>query len=122
MSKKSSITGTIEAWESGALGKSEAHVRKATTEVSQQIDDALGLQAISIRLPKATIELYKNLAKVHGVGYQPLMRDAIVRWPEGELKKLLAGAIETQRVRPTKRVSKSSVEIPNGEPTIKKAA
>ena len=84
MSKKSSIEGTAEAWESGALGRSDAHARRTSADVAQQIDDALGLQAISIRLPKATIETYKNLAQIHGVGYQPLMRDAICRWAEAE--------------------------------------
>jgi len=89
MSKKPSILGTADAWESGSLGRSDAHVRKTSNEVASQIDDALGLQAISIRLPKATIETYKHLAEMHGVGYQPLMRDAICRWAESELKMML---------------------------------
>jgi hypothetical protein len=92
-----SIPGTVEAWESGALGTSEAHVRRASAKTKGEIGEALGLQAISIRLPKATIQAYKDLAEMHGVGYQPLMREAICRWPEGELKQLLAGAIESQR-------------------------
>ncbi|MDP2064617.1 MAG: hypothetical protein Q8K38_01425 [Burkholderiaceae bacterium] len=99
MSKKSGIPGTVDAWENGALGMSEAHVKQAPADMEQQIDDALGLQAISIRLPKATIQVYKNLAELHGVGYQPLMRDAIVRWADSELKQLLSGAVESQRMR-----------------------
>lgn len=94
---KATIPGTVEAWEAGELGQSADHVRKASEEVSKNIDDALGLQAISIRLPKATIETYKMLAKLHGVGYQPLMRDAICRWAEAEMKQLLASAVESQR-------------------------
>jgi hypothetical protein len=70
--------------------------------------------AISIRLPKATIEAYKNLASIHGVGYQPLMRDAIVRWADSELKQLLAGAVESQRQRAT--------AAPKGDPKAKKVA
>lgn len=98
MTKKTSIKGTAEAWETGALGRSDAHARKASQDVANQIDEALGLQAISIRLPKTTIEAYKNLAEIHGVGYQPLMRDAICRWAEAEMKSLLAGAVESQRL------------------------
>lgn len=121
MSKKSSIAGTAEAWESGALGKSDAHVREASSDIERQVDEALGLQAISIRLPKATIEVYKNLAKMHGVGYQPLMRDAICRWAEGELKMLLAGAVESQRTRAGK-TGKAHAEATHDEPPMKKAA
>lgn len=98
MTNKKSILGTTEAWESGELGESEEHVRVADESLSQSIDDSLGLQAISIRLPKSTIEAYKNLASIYNVGYQPLMRDAIVRWAESEMKILLAGAVESQRV------------------------
>ena len=121
MSKKSSIAGTAEAWETGALGRSDAHARRTSAEVADQIDDALGLQAISIRLPKATIETYKNLAQMHGVGYQPLMRDAICRWAETELKMLLMGAVEAQRV--TKKEPAKAVKAFQHEPSpLKKAA
>lgn len=122
MRKKSSIPGTVEAWESGALGKSDAHVRKTSEETASQIDEALGLQAISIRLPKATIEVYKNLAKMHGVGYQPLMRDAICRWAESELKMLLAGAVESQRTLGKKKAGKEHAEVTHDAPPMKKAA
>ena len=121
MSKKSAIPGTVKAWKNGTLGKSDAHVRKTPQEMEQQIDEALGLQAISIRLPKATIEVYKNLAKMHGVGYQPLMRDAICRWADSELKMLLAGAVESQRTRAKKKPAKEAVEVAHETP-LKKAA
>ena len=121
MSKKANIPGTAQAWEDGTLGKSDAHVRKTPQEMEQQIDEALGLQAISIRLPKATIEVYKNLAKMHGVGYQPLMRDAICRWADSELKMLLAGAVESQRTRAKKKPAKEVVEVAH-EASLKKAA
>ena len=128
---KKAIPGTIEAWEDGMLGNSEAHVRQSPTEIRQQIDDAIGMQAISLRLPKATIETYKNLAKMHGVGYQPLMRDAICRWAESELKQLLIGAIESQRILTTRKSSKPQAETVTPtvkhvealpEPPLKKAA
>lgn len=122
MSKKSNIPGTVEAWESGELGKSGAHVRKTPLETEQQIDEALGLQAISIRLPKATIEVYKNLAKMHGVGYQPLMRDAICRWADSELKMLLAGAVESQRTLAKKKPGKDHADAAHEAPPLKKAA
>ncbi len=123
MSNKTSIAGTTEAWESGALGKSAEFVRKASEQTANKIDEALGLQAISIRLPKAVIETYKMLAGMYGVGYQPLMRDALCRFAEGEMKQLLVAAVETQRQqRKTSRPSKPGVESPVSIKKLKKAA
>ncbi len=122
MSKKTSILGTAQAWESGALGRSDQHAKKAPAELDRQIDDALGLQAISIRLPKATIDTYKQLAEMHGVGYQPLMRDAICRWAESELKMLLIGAVESQREHSKKKKVEAKEVEHHDEPPMKKAA
>ncbi len=97
MANKERIQSSAEAWESGSLGRSMAHARRAPEEMERNIDDALGLQAISIRIPKAVIETYKMLAKIHGVGYQPLMRDALCRFAEAEMKQLLVAAVEVQR-------------------------
>ena len=78
------IDSTDEAWDSGALGASEAHAEFAPAGLDEQIDASLGLQAISIRLPKQLIEAYKLIAAHHGLGYQPLMRDILQRFvPEG---------------------------------------
>lgn len=73
------IASTDEAWESGALGASVNHVSTAPADMEAAIDASLGLQAISIRLPKQLIEAYKLVAAHHGVGYQPLMRDILQR-------------------------------------------
>lgn len=97
MTSEAKIPGTPEAWETGALGRDKKHTRKAPAELAAQIDEALGLQAISIRLPRAVIETYKMLAKMHGVGYQPLMRDALCRFADSETRLLLQGAAEEQR-------------------------
>lgn len=83
------IESTDEAWELGQLGTSEAHTRPAAKDLEAAIDASLGLQAISIRLPKQLIDAYKLIAAHHGVGYQPLMRDILQRFvPEG-LKEVL---------------------------------
>lgn len=115
MPKKTSIPGTIDAWESRALGASAAHVKRAAAELQAEIDEKVGLQAISIRLPKSTIDVYKALAKLHGVGYQPLMRDAICRWADAELKQMAIGAAEAQR----KQGNGGPTDAP---PPVKKAA
>jgi predicted DNA binding CopG/RHH family protein len=88
MNDAEKIEGTAEAWESGALGRDAAHAKRAPKELEQQVDDALGMQAISIRLHKELIEDFKFIAKIHGVGYQPLMRDALKRFAEAEYKRI----------------------------------
>lgn len=83
------IASTDEAWEAGQLGTNEAHAGQASKELEAAIDASLGLQAISIRLPKQLIDAYRLIAAHHGVGYQPLMRDILQRFvPEG-LKEVL---------------------------------
>lgn len=88
MSKKELIKGTAEAWESGQLGRDPKHAKKADPELQKAIDDAIGMQAISIRLPAELIQEFKIIAKFNGVGYQPLMRDALQRFADAELKKM----------------------------------
>jgi predicted DNA binding CopG/RHH family protein len=88
MDNTAKIESTVEAWESGKLGRDAAHAKRAPKELEQQVDEALGLQAISIRLNKELIEDFKFIAKVHGIGYQPLMRDALKRFAEMEYKRI----------------------------------
>ena len=88
--KNEKIIGVAEAWETGALGQSAEHVVRASPELCQQIDDSLGLQMISIRLPKELIEEFKLIAQYHKLGYQPLMRDALKRFAESEFKRITA--------------------------------
>lgn len=97
MSDTNLIQGTDEAWESRELGASEAHATRAPQELESRIEEALGMQMISIRLEKSLIESFKMLAEYHGVGYQPLMRDALRRFAEGELKSIAFGVVASQR-------------------------
>ncbi|MHA6916172.1 hypothetical protein ACQUJO_24040 [Ralstonia pseudosolanacearum] len=89
MTKAHKITGTEEAWDTGALGNDEQHAKAVSAETREAVDKTLGLQAVSIRLPKALIDDFKLIAKIHDMGYQPLMREALLRFAEGEKKLLL---------------------------------
>ena len=81
--------GSAEAWDSGELGEDMNSAKVASAETTRAINDALGLQMISIRLPKSVIEDFKVLAQIEGVGYQPLMRTALVRFAECEAKRVM---------------------------------
>lgn len=76
-------------WDSGELGRSEEHVRVASDEEMKDVDDALALQMISIRLQKSLIEDLKAIAEHHGIGYQPMVRDLLNRFVRSEKRTLL---------------------------------
>jgi len=80
--------GTTEAWEDGTLGEDMDKAKASTASRSKAVDEALELQMISIRLPKSVIEDFKLIAEVEGLGYQPLMRTALIRFAECELKRV----------------------------------
>ena len=75
-------------WESGALGLSDEHVVGASPDVEAALDDALCLQPISVRLQQSLINDLKLIAKYHGIGYQPLMRNALNRFARFELREM----------------------------------
>jgi hypothetical protein len=81
--------GSAQAWDSGELGEDKSSAKVASAETTRAINDALGLQMISIRLPKSVIEDFKVIAQIEGVGYQPLMRTALIRFAECEAKRVM---------------------------------
>jgi len=78
-----------DEWDSRALGASLEHAEASSPEKSQALDDALGLQTISIRLPRQLIEQFKLIAQLHSVGYQPLMREALSRFVTGTMQEII---------------------------------
>lgn len=89
-----------ERWDNKELGASAEHARPASEEQQQALDDATGLQLISIRMPKILIEQVKQLARIEGIGYQPYVRKVItqhVRENEHKLEQLLTPAEATEK-------------------------
>lgn len=113
------IANTPEAWESGELGQSLEHVRVAPSKLASEIDDALGLQMISIRLDKELIDMFKLLGGKYQMGYQPLMREALKRFVDGELKMVALEALEKQSLARSK--SKDDQNSPKKEKVAKAA-
>ena len=94
------IKDTDQAWDDRSLGADEAHVSVADTTHQDALEAALGLQAISIRLPKDLIKSYKLIADFHGVGYQPLMRDVLHRFVGPALQEVLESHLAAERAKP----------------------
>ena len=97
MSEHKQIPASDEAWESGELGNDSKFAKVFKGDIQSQIDDAIAMQPISIRLPKSLIETFKQLGQKHGLGYQPLMRRALARFAEAEMKLVLNDLIAEQQ-------------------------
>lgn len=81
-----------ELWDSKKLGASAEHAVPVPPEFEKALDEATGLQLLSFRIQKSIIEQLKQLSKLEGIGYQPLMRKVItkyVRENEHRLEQLL---------------------------------
>jgi uncharacterized protein (DUF4415 family) len=90
------IADTPEVWESGELGQSHEYAKVAPSKLASEIDDALGLQMISIRLDKELIDIFKLLGSKYQMGYQTLMREALKRFVDGELKMVALETLQKQ--------------------------
>ena len=93
MANADKTNASAEAWETGRLGQEEAHVAKAGAAASKGMDEALDLQLISIRLPKKLINDLKIIGKLEGIGYQPLIRQLLMRFVTAEKKRVLQDAL-----------------------------
>lgn len=112
MSKTRKIPTSDTAWDEGLLGREEAFVAVDDGADLAELDAGLELQMISIRLSKSLIDDFKNIASLHGLGYQPLMRQALQRFADGEKKRLLQAAasehVKNQRQREADRAARKT--------------
>lgn len=88
MTRPGKISDSDEAWDTGQLGRLAEHARPAAADMEKTIDASLGLQLISIRLQKSLIEDFKAIASLNEIGYQPLMRQILRRFVDGEKRRI----------------------------------
>lgn len=119
MSKHAKIPASDEAWERGQLGDSEEHVKKLEEDIEAQIDAALELHPISIRLQKSLIDDLKMISALSGIGYQPLMRQVLKRFVDCEKKKILQEKYEEAR---RMRALQEQEEPDDRKPALRKTA
>lgn len=96
-----------QQWEDGTLGRDERYVQKFA-DSSQDLDEMLGSKMISIRLSKAMLQDLKNIAEINGLGYQPLIKQILDRFIEGE-KRAIANeqiARELKKIKEQKEEKK----------------
>jgi len=82
-----------------SIGTDEQFVTAVPIAQEKSVDDALGLQPISIRLQKDLLDNLKALALLNGLGYQPLIRQVLTRWVDCELKSLLNDKVANERAK-----------------------
>lgn len=112
--KMAKIKNTEAAWDERTLGADEAYVAVADATHEHALEDALQLQAVSIRLPRELIKQYKLIGHFHGKGYQPLMRDVLARFVPHALKEILE--------EETKKAVEADTAKSKKAPLLKKAA
>jgi predicted DNA binding CopG/RHH family protein len=79
-------TDDAEQWESRKLGADERYVKVSEQGTEDRLDESLNLQMVSMRLPKEAVQKLKVLARKQGLGYQPLIRQILMKYLEiGEL-------------------------------------
>ena len=88
MAKAKSSKTQNDAWESGEYGVEEAFVKVTEAAEAAEIDGALELKMISIRLQNDLIDKLKLIAKYHGIGYQSLIRNQLHRFVRSELTQM----------------------------------
>ncbi|MBU6455458.1 MAG: hypothetical protein KGS72_27045 [Cyanobacteria bacterium REEB67] len=71
------IKDDSELWESGQLGASPEHMQPAPAELEKEIDDAMNVEAVTIRLDKALVADLKNLAKDDELAFQAFLRKVL---------------------------------------------
>ncbi len=86
----------------GDMGNQANHVAPATQEDANAVNDALGLQMISIRLQRGLLQDLKLIADYHGIGYQPMIRDLLNRFVRSEISGILRDRLDAieQQVTP----------------------
>lgn len=81
------IDGVAEAWENDQLGADPKHAKRATLD-DVELDESMDLQMISIRLQKTLLADLKKIARLNGIGYQPLMKQVLKRFVDSEMRMI----------------------------------
>lgn len=105
--KLEELTADHELWDKRELGASVEHFALVSDEEQREIEEGFGLQSISLRLNRNLIEQFRNLAKLEGIGYQPLMRIVLTDYAKENEYKLITLFSATEAAR---RADKSFAE------------
>lgn len=121
MNAKARITPNDDPWEDRTIGSEERFVEVAT-DINAEVDVALDLHPISIRLQKNLVDNLKALSHLHGLGYQPLIRQILTRWVDSEVKIMIAQRVNEQAAQSQRTQKKISTKKGDEASPPRKAA
>lgn len=78
--QKSATVDDSNRWDKRELGADESFVRVSKQGTEDRLDEGLGLQMVSMRLPKEAVDKFKGLAREQGLGYQPFIRQILMNY------------------------------------------
>ncbi len=110
MSNSDIVVAGANPWDQFDTDLDASTAGRATPEMERGADEALGLQMISIRLQKSLLSNLKAIAKHHGVGYQPLIRDILNRFARSELRTILSALLDEKKEELARLEEESSPE------------
>jgi len=91
------MSTSARKYESGPWDQLDADLEASCVDApkgeEEAVKRALGLQMVSIRLQPELIEVLKEIASYHGIGYQPMIRDLLNRFATSEIKDILSQRI-----------------------------
>lgn len=73
------IPGTTENWENRTLGASEQHAIPASPQASAEVDTALGLATVKLRMSKQDVDKLEALAKSKGLILQAYIKSVLAK-------------------------------------------
>ena len=95
MTTPEKIPGTIDNWDvDGPLGKDEQYAKVTTDFTVEDVQDSLGLKPVSIRMQESVLSDLKVIAKYHGIGYQPLIKQILKRFVDSEFRQIVCKQVD----------------------------
>ncbi|HAN4745195.1 hypothetical protein R1D35_25635 [Escherichia coli] len=122
MKTTSEFARDAQKWDDRELGASENHVGVASMADMSAFNDALSLQAISIRLQKNLVRDLKSIAESYGIGYQPMVRDLLQRFVLAERKQALRRELDKLNEREAMHRQEDTVPVDEFIESIRKQA
>lgn len=80
-------------------------------EECRVIDEGLGFRAISMRMDKTLIDQFKELARLDGIGYQPLMRHVLTDYAKANEHRLIALLSASEAAQRADKVFTTAIEL-----------
>jgi len=94
MSKPKKIKQSTRNLKKAVSRRDTKQAEAVSKESAVDIEESVTLQAMSIRVDHELIETFKQIAHIHHMAYQPLMREALRRFADAQMKSILTAVAD----------------------------